>query len=87
MTLQAAERRAALPGAVKADRARLQNRKETPLYIRYRRRIMTEGRRFFLGEEFIKFLAALAILPRTILKNRMNCNRMVEKNRMNSSHS
>ena len=27
-----------------------------------------KGRRFCLGEEFIQFLAALAVLPRTVLK-------------------
>ena len=31
-----------------------------------------KGRRFCWGEEFIQFLAALAILPGTDLKNRMN---------------
>ena len=31
-----------------------------------------KGRRFCVGEEFIHFLATLAISPRTILKKRMN---------------
>ena len=35
-----------------------------------------KGRRFCLGED-IQFLAALAVLPRTILKNRMNSTRMI----------
>ena len=42
----------------------------------HRRRIKTEEEAKVVasvwGEEFIKFLAALAILPRTILKNSMN---------------
>ena len=33
-----------------------------------------KGRRFCLGEECIQFLAALAVLPRTILNKRMNFN-------------
>ena len=41
-----------------------------------RRRIKTEEKAKVVnsvwGEEFIQFLAVLAILPRTILKNRMN---------------
>ena len=36
-----------------------------------------QGRRFCLGEELIQFLAALAVLPRTILNKRMNCTRMI----------
>ena len=39
------------------------------------------------GEEFIQFLAALAILPRAIMNNRMSCTRMIVKRRMNSSYS
>ena len=43
-----------------------------------RRRIETEEKaKVFFGEEFIKFLAALAVFPRTILSNRMNCTRMI----------
>ena len=43
---------------------------------RHRRRIKTEEEKAKVvasvwGKEFIQFLAALAILPRTILKNRM----------------
>ena len=34
------------------------------------------------GTEFIQLLAALAVLSRTILNNRMNCTRMIWKNRM-----
>ena len=45
-------------------------------FIHRRRRIKTEETAkvlaFVWGEEFIQFLAALAILPRTIMKNRMN---------------
>ena len=45
--------------------------------MKVRRRIKTEEkekvRQIGLGEEFIQFLAALAVLPRTILNNRMNC--------------
>ena len=50
----------------------------------HRRRIKTEergkGRRCVGGEggdEFIKFLATLFVLPRTILNNKMNCTRMI----------
>ena len=32
-----------------------------------------KGRRFCLVERFIQFLTPLAVLPRTILNNRMNC--------------
>ena len=39
------------------------------------------------GEEFFQFLAELAVLPGTILKNRMICIRMIWKKRMNSSYS
>ena len=42
----------------------------------HRRRIKTEEKAKIVasvwGEDFIKFLAALAVLPKTILKNRMN---------------
>ena len=42
----------------------------------HKRRIKTEEKAKVVasvwGEEFIQFLATLAILPRTILKNRMN---------------
>ena len=34
------------------------------------------------GWEFTQFLASLAVLPRTILNNRMNCTRMIWKKRM-----
>ena len=47
---------------------------------RHRIRIKTEEKAKVVasvwGEEFIQFLAALAVLPRTILNNRMNCTRM-----------
>ena len=44
--------------------------------VGHRRRIKTEEKAkvvsFVWGDEFIQFLTALAVLPRTILKNRMN---------------
>ena len=57
----------------------------------HRRRIKTEEKANVVtsvwGKEFIQFLAALAVLTRTIYNNRMNCNRMISKTRINSSHS
>ena len=38
------------------------------------------------GEEFIQFLVALAVLPRTILNIRMTCTRMILKKKMTSSY-
>ena len=56
----------------------------------HRRRINTEEKAkvvaAVLGAEFIKFLAALAILPRTILKNRMNSFFYFKSSWCNSSH-
>ena len=47
----------------------------------YRRRIKTEEKAKVIasvrGEEFIHILAALDVLPRKILNNRMNCTRMI----------
>ena len=44
--------------------------------LTHRRKIKTEEKVKVVasvwGEEFINFLAALAVLPRTILKNRLN---------------
>ena len=71
------------------------NNYSTLVYCKwYRRMIKTEEKAkvvaFVRGEEFIQFFAALAILPRTILKNRMNsffsfksswCNSSYDSNR------
>ena len=47
------------------------------LGLDHKRRIKTEEKAKVVvsvwGEEFIQFLATTAILPRTILNNRMNC--------------
>ena len=47
----------------------------------HRRRIKTEERAKVVaavwGEECIQFLAKPAVLPSTILNNRMNCTRMI----------
>ena len=60
------------------------NNKDTELGLYHRRRIKTEEIAKVVaavgGEEFIQFLAALAILPWTILNNRMHslhCTRMI----------
>ena len=45
-----------------------------------------KGRRFCLGEEFIQFLVALAVLPRTILKNRINSSFSFKSSWCNSSY-
>ena len=46
------------------------------LHERHRRRIRTEEKAMVVdsvwGKEFIQLFATLAVLPRTILKNRMN---------------
>ena len=59
-------------------------------HSRHRRWIKTEEKAKDVasvwGEEFIPFLAALAVLPRTILNNNMNCTRMIWKKRMNSTY-
>ena len=45
---------------------------------RRRRRLNTEKRqRLSWGTEFIQFLAALAVMLKDELKNRMNCTRMI----------
>ena len=48
-----------------------------PFSAHQRRRIKTEEKAKVVasvwGEEFIQFLAVLAVLPRTILNDRMNC--------------
>ena len=55
----------------------------------HRRRIKTEEKAKVVaslwGAEFIQFLAALAILPRKILKNRMNSSFSFESSWFNSS--
>ena len=52
-------------------------------WSRHRRRIKTEEKAKVVasvwGKEFIEFFAALAVLPWTILNNRMNCTRMIMK--------
>ena len=64
---------------------------ESTQFYRCRRRNKSEKNAKVVGsvwvEEFIQFLAALAVLPRTILKNKMNSTRMIWKKRMNSSIS
>ena len=49
-----------------------------PMRTIHRKRIKTEEKSKVVasvwGEEYIQFHAALAVLPRTILNNRMNCN-------------
>ena len=59
--------------------------------LNYRRRIKTEETAKVVAavwrEEFIKFLAALAILPRTILKNRINSSFSFKSARGNSIYS
>ena len=48
----------------------------------HRRRIKTEEKAYrssLRGKEFIKFFAALAVLPGTILNNRMHSTRMIER--------
>ena len=56
----------------------------------HRRSIKTDEKAkvvaFVWGEEFIKFLAALAILPRTIWKNRMNSSFSFKSSWCNSSY-
>ena len=48
---------------------------------RHRRRIKTEEKKTVVtsvwGKEMIQFLAALTVLPGTILNNGMNCTRMI----------
>ena len=56
------------------------------LYIEKDRR-EGEDRRFCLGEEFIQFLATLAILPRTILKNGRNSSFSFKSSWRNKSYS
>ena len=57
----------------------------------HRRRIKTEEKAKVVasvwGEEFIQFLAALAVLPRTILKNRMNSSFSFKSSWCNSSYN
>ena len=56
----------------------------------HRRRIRTEVAKVVVSvwrEECIQFLAALAILPRTILKNRMNSSFSFKSSWCNSSYS
>ena len=59
--------------------------------LNYRRRIKTEETAKVVAavwrEEFIKFLAALAILPRTILKNRINSSFSFKSSWCNSSYN
>ena len=47
----------------------------------HRRRITTEEKAKVVasvwGDEFIQFLAALTVMPRMILNNRMNCTKMI----------
>ena len=45
------------------------------------RRINTEEKAKVVASEgkLIQFLASLAVMPRTILKNGMNCTRMIER--------
>ena len=49
--------------------------------IPHRRRINTKEKAKVVasvwGTEFIPFLATLAVLPRTVLNNRMNCSRII----------
>ena len=57
----------------------------------HRRRIKTEEMAKVVasvwGKDFIQFLATLAVLPRMILNNMMNCTWMILMNRTNSSNS
>ena len=46
-----------------------------------------KSRRFCLGEDFIQFFAALAILPRTILNNRMNLSFSYKSSERHSSYN
>ena len=52
-----------------------------PVSRDHRRRLKTSEKAKVVvsvwGEEFIKVLPTLAVLPRTILNNRMNCTRMI----------
>ena len=54
---------------------------ESWLRLHHRRRIKTEEKAKVVasvfGEEFIQFLVALAVLPMTVLNNKMNCTRMI----------
>ena len=56
-------------------------RREVGEWTLHRRRIKTEEEQrvslLIGGDEFIQFLAVLAVLTRTILNNRMNCTRMI----------
>ena len=55
--------------------------------VKQRRRINTEKKvKVVAGAEFIIFHAALAILPRTILKNRMNSSFSFKSSRCNYSY-
>ena len=62
-----------------------------PLCIFHRWRIKTEEKAKVVvsvwGKECIQFLAAQAVLPRTIVNIRIHCTRMIWKKRMNSSYS
>ena len=59
--------------------------------VQHRRRVKTEEKAKVVasikGKEFIKFLAALAVLKLMILNNRMNRPRMIGKKRINSAYS
>ena len=52
-----------------------------------RRRIKTKVVAAVWGEDFVKFLSALTILPRTIFKNRINSSSSFKSSWCNSSHN
>ena len=52
----------------------------------YRQKNRQRSSLLFGGKEFIQFLAALAILPRTILKNRINLSFSFKLSLCNSSY-
>ena len=57
----------------------------------HRRRMKTEEKAKVVAsvgeEEFVQFLAVLAVMPRTILKNRMNSSFSFKSSWCNSSYS
>ena len=69
----------------------LSNNRETEDQWEHRRRIKSEAKAKVVasawGEEFIQFLASLAILPRIILKNMMNSSFSFKSFWCNSSYS
>ena len=66
-------------GGAREDPHHLCKRSGEPAYIEegLRHKKMQRSTLFVWGKEFIQFLAALVVLPRTILNNGTNCTRML----------